>query len=225
MAGKIAPVALPDRLDDILAGLPRDWSAARVDLSLEEAAEADRAALILAPVMPGRAGPAFSLQVSAAAGGGGPTPDRARRVLARLDEAGIRARLTLASHEEEAPAEAASAPRPQTLAAAWDELVAKLPADWSDLYVELRLGSTDFLDRAALLLGPVNPATFDVDLGFRFRCAHSFGYGAAPQMARRCLERLDEEEITGELSVVRALSDARPVATQGPVWRLGGRAV
>ena len=218
-------MALSDRLDDILAGLPRDWSAAAVDLSLEEASEADRAALILAPASPGRSGPAFRLQVSTAVGEAGTTPDRARRLLARLDEAGIRARLALVSHEEEVPVAAATEPGPEPLAAAWDGLVARLPADWSDLYVELHLGSTDFLDRAALLLGPVNPATFDVDLGFRFRCAHSFGYGAAPEMARRCLERLDEDGITGELRVVRALSDTKPVATQGPVWRLGGRAV
>ena len=218
-------MALPDRLDELLAGLPRDWSTARVDLSLEDAGQADRAALILAPAMPGRAGPAFRLQVSTSTGAAGTTPDRARRMLARLDETGIRARLALVSHEEEVPVATEAGPTRERLAAAWDALVASLPADWSDLYVELRLGSTDFLERAALLLGPVNPATFDVDLGFRFRCAHSFGYGAAPEMARRCLERLDEDGITGELRFVRALSDTKPVATQGPVWRLGGRAV
>ena len=218
-------MSLSDRLDELLAGLPRDWSRAQVELSLEDGAYADRAALILAPASPGRAGPAFRLQVSTAAGAAGTTPDRARRVLARLDAAGVRARLTLAAHEEAPPVEAERPPEPRTLAAAWDELVVKLPPDWSDLYVELRLGSTDFLERAALLLGPVNPATFDVDLGFRFRCANRFGYGVAPQMARRCLERLDEDGITGTLSVVRALSDTKPVATQGPVWRLGGRAV
>ena len=44
-------------------------------------------------------------------------------------------------------------------------------------------------------------------------------------MARRCLERLDRDGITGRLRVVRVVSDARPVYTQGPVWYLGGRAV
>jgi hypothetical protein len=44
-------------------------------------------------------------------------------------------------------------------------------------------------------------------------------------MARRCFERLDEEGIRGELRVLHALSDTRPVQTQGPVWYLGGRSV
>ena len=44
-------------------------------------------------------------------------------------------------------------------------------------------------------------------------------------MARRCLERLDEEEVGAELKVLRVLSDTDAVATQGPVWRVGGKAV
>jgi hypothetical protein len=221
-------VALPEHFTELLDGLPRDWSVARVDVTVGDPAEADRAALILAPSTPGRTGSTFHLHVS----GGGESPgvpsDRARRVLARLDEAGIRARLKVGSYDTGEPA---AAPAPEkvggrkTLAATWDELVAKLPADWSDLYLELELDSTDFLERGALLLAPVNPTTFGVGVGVRFRCAHRFGYGAAPQMARRCLARLDEEGITGTLSVVRVLSDTKPVATQGPVWRLGGRAV
>jgi len=59
----------------------------------------------------------------------------------------------------------------------------------------------------------------------RFRCARAFGYGVSPEMAGRCLERCDEEGITGEVEILRALSDSYPVATQGPVWYVGGRAV
>jgi hypothetical protein len=44
-------------------------------------------------------------------------------------------------------------------------------------------------------------------------------------MVWRCLARLDEEGIPGQLRVVLALSDTRPVGTQGPVWYVGGRAV
>jgi hypothetical protein len=42
-------------------------------------------------------------------------------------------------------------------------------------------------------------------------------------MVRRCLERCDEERIRGAVSVFWALSDTHPVATQGPVWYVGGR--
>jgi hypothetical protein len=44
-------------------------------------------------------------------------------------------------------------------------------------------------------------------------------------MAERCFARCDEERITGEVEILRALSDTFPVATQGPVWYVGGRAV
>jgi hypothetical protein len=44
-------------------------------------------------------------------------------------------------------------------------------------------------------------------------------------MARRCLARLDEEGIRGVVRVLYALSDTDPVGTQGPVWRLEGKAV
>ena len=44
-------------------------------------------------------------------------------------------------------------------------------------------------------------------------------------MTERCLERLDHERIPGRFSVLRALSDTKPVSTQGPVWYVGGRAV
>jgi hypothetical protein len=44
-------------------------------------------------------------------------------------------------------------------------------------------------------------------------------------MVRRCLARLDEEGIPGEVRIVLALSDTHPVGTQGPVWYVGGKAV
>ena len=60
---------------------------------------------------------------------------------------------------------------------------------------------------------------------FRFRVARMFGYGASPEMTRRCLERLDAEGIPGRLTVLHVLSDTHNVATQGPVWRVAGKAV
>jgi hypothetical protein len=44
-------------------------------------------------------------------------------------------------------------------------------------------------------------------------------------MARRCFERLDADGIRGGVRVLWALSDTRPVQTQGPVWYSGGRSV
>jgi hypothetical protein len=93
------------------------------------------------------------------------------------------------------------------------------------VYAEVRFDSTDYIEGAALLLAPLNPARSDGPYALRFRCAHHFGYGAAPEMATRCFERCDEQGITGEVEILRALSDTNPVGTQGPVWLVGGRAV
>ena len=39
------------------------------------------------------------------------------------------------------------------------------------------------------------------------------------------VKRVDQEEIRGELKILRVLADTHPVATQGPVWYVEGRSV
>ena len=125
---------------------------------------------------------------------------------------------------DEAPPEPAIS-RP-SLAAEWDAALVMLPSDWSDLLCEIDLTSTDYIDRAALLMAPLNPYQTDSGApGFQFRVARTFGYGASAGMVSRCLTRLDHDGIPGEVRVLRALSDTHPVATQGPVWYIGGKAV
>jgi hypothetical protein len=213
----------------MLRGLPRGWSLARFDLTLEETEEADRAALILAPATPGRTGSSFQFYVHGGAEHLAPTPEIVRRVLGRLDDEGIRGRLKLVSQEAAPGAPAVERPerahRDRPLPAQWDELLRRLPPDWSDLYAEIELDSSDFVDRGALLLAPVNPARFGGPLSLRFRCARVRGYGVAPEMARRCLERLDAERITGTVRALRVLSETQHVATQGPVWYVEGKSV
>lgn len=218
-------MALAERADEILRGLPRGWERARLDVTVEESEDADRAALVLAPATPGRSGASFRLHVASGAQRGGASPETARRVLGRLDAEGIRARIKLAGHEAQAAEPAAREPERQPLAAQWDALLARLPPDWSDLFAEVELNSTDFLERGALLLAPVNPARHGDSATFRFRAARNKGYGVAAGMARRCLERLDEEGITGRVRVLRVLSGTELAATQGPVWLVGGHSV
>lgn len=144
-------------------------------------------------------------------------------MLRRLYDEGIRGTIQLVSSDEAAPA---PAPARASLAADWDAAIGVLPADWSDLLCELELTSSDHVERAALLIAPINPVQTGTSRpGFRFRAAHTFGYGASSGMVRRCLARLDEDGIPGEVRIVRALSDTHPVATQGPVWYVGGKAV
>jgi len=202
-------------------GLPEDWAEARLLLRVPDPARADRAAELLGPLNAGRA--AEGLTFSCARRGAGPLPDLMARLLSRLDAEGIKGELELVSTSTAQPAPAA-APRPR-LAEEWDAAVAALPPDWTDVYGELELTSTDYLDGAALLTAPLNPARHGDGPAFRFRCARRFGYGASPGMVRRCLERLDEEGITGEVRIVHALSDTHPASTQGPVWYVGGRSV
>jgi hypothetical protein len=219
-------MALAERVDELIRGLPRDWERARLELTLDEPDEADRAALILAPATPGRSGPTFTVHVYNGPVDAGATPGIARRVFSRLDEAGIRGRVRLAGAERPVPSPAATAPAERsTLAGSWDALLRRLPADWSDLYGEIELDSSDYLDRGALLLAPMNPARAESAAGFRFRAARRKGYGVAPVMARRAFERLDDEGLTGRLRVLRVLSDTSSPFSQGPVWREDGRAV
>ena len=200
--------------------LPEDWGDARLRLTVADAGDCDRAAALLGPANPGRHGKVLSF--FAARRGAGPSPELVRRLLARLDREGIDAHLELVGSSE---ATAVAAVEPRRFAPAWDAEVAALPDDWTDLYAEVELYSSDYLERAALLLAPVNPARDDGRAAFRFRCARSFGYGASPEMTRRCLARLDEEGMRGSARILRALSDTKPVQTQGPVWYVGGRSV
>jgi hypothetical protein len=217
----LRPVSLVDQWREMVAGLPGDWTDARLRLTIEDEGAASRAAALLAPLAPGRRGNV--LRFYATRRGGGRTPALVERLLARLDEERIRGELELVGAGEAEPAPPVTH-RP-TLAGTWDASVAALPADWSDLYAEVELVSSDWLDRAALLMAPLNPARYGGVPGFRFRVARRFGYGTSPEMTRRCLERVDQEHIRGELRVLRVLSDTDPVHTQGPVWYVEGRSV
>jgi hypothetical protein len=219
-------MALAERADELVRGLPRDWEHARIDVTLEDE-DADRAALMLAPAGPGRSGRTFTFHVAPGTSDQGVSPGLVRRVLGHLDAAEIPGRIRLAEIERATPPErpaVSPAPEPQTLAACWDALVRRLPPDWSDLYAEIELDSSDYLDRGALLLAPVNPARAGGP-SFRFRAAKHQGYGVAPVMARRAFERLDGEGLSGRVRILRVLSDTSSPFSQGPVWREGGRAV
>jgi hypothetical protein len=198
--------------------LPPNWTDVRLVLKVRER-DADRAAALLGGTNPLRHRDSLRLFVSRSGGVG---PEALRRALLRLDRQGIGGTLELAGVQEEPTAVAVA---PATLASQWEAALATLPADWSDMHAELVLRSSDHLERAALLAAPLNPTRPRGTIALRFRVARRFGYGASAPMARRCLERLDEEGIRGEVKVLRVLCDSNAVATQGPVWRVRGKAV
>jgi hypothetical protein len=213
-------MGLVDQWNGVENALDPKWRDARLELAVDDGARIGRAAALLGPASPGRMGSVIRFTVGR--GGAFVGPEAARRMLKRIDDEGIAGTLTLVSSDAAAPEPAISR---ASLAAEWDAAIAVLPSDWSDLLCELELTSSDHIEKGALLLSPLNPIQGTGRPGFRFRCAHTFGYGASPEMVRRCLARLDGERIPGEVRVLRAMSDTHPVATQGPVWRIGERAV
>jgi hypothetical protein len=219
-------VTLARQWRHIQAELPADWVHARLALATAIPEQLDRAAALLGPLTPGRAGDRLRFEVIRR--GQAQSPAAVERALVRLDEERIRGSLELVGALDTAPPGYATPAAPQvdeSVAEAWDDLVAALPEDWSDVYGQILLTSSDHLDPAALALAPINPGRYGPALGFRFRCARSFGYGASPRMVRRCFARLDELGIDGSVSILRVLSGTKPVGTQGPVWYVEGKAV
>jgi len=214
-------VSLVEQWRAVEESLPAGWGDVRLRLTVRDEGDCDRAAALLAPANPGRRGKVISF--FAARRGAGLSPSRVRDLLARLDREGIDGELERVGIGEEPVLP--PPPERRTFVAAWDAELAALPEDWTDIYAEVELFSSDYLERAALLLAPANPSRYGGKPGFRFRVARRFGYGASAEMARRCLERLDEEGIHGVVRVLWALSDTEPVQTQGPVWYAGGKTV
>jgi hypothetical protein len=197
--------------------LDRSWSEARIRVVLDESGSTERAAQLLAPLQPFRAG--AEVLIFRAVG----RAESVRRLLDRLDEEHIRATLEVISSDPipDSPPE----PEEPTIRESWEAALRTIPADWSDLLAEVELRSSDWIEQAAVEMVPLNPLRVGDELVLRFRAARRFGYGASPQMVARCLSRCDERGMRGEVRILRVLSDTRPIHTQGPVWQLDGRTV
>lgn len=206
---------------ELQAELPAGWTMVALRLELRDDDTADRAATLLAPAQPYRAEPRV-LRLSVALDGSATAPNGMNRLLERLDAANLGGQLRLSgTHTAPVPTEREIT----SLVESWDTAVAGLPADWSDLYCEFELLSTDYIERAAVLCIQMNPRRDGDRAAMRFRSARIAGYGAAPGMVRRCFERCDDESIRGSVQVLRAISDSHLAATQGPVWLLAGKTV
>jgi hypothetical protein len=214
-------VSLAQQWQQVQASLPEDWGDVRLSLTLGNERQLPRAIGLLGPLQPVRAG--RELRFYASRTGTAASPGAVARALSRLDEELIGGQLQVLATSETTVAPAV--PGREPLVGPWDRAVAALSDDWTDVYAQIDFTSSDHLDPAALALAPLNPSRYGDTPGFRFRCAREFGYGASPQMVRRCLARLDERGIPGEVQILRALSDTKPVGTQGPVWYVGGKVV
>jgi hypothetical protein len=104
-----------------------------------------------------------------------------------------------------------------TLAAQWDDIIARQSEDWSTIDIELELMDASQSEEVALVLSPLNPwHQRDWRSGvFRFRAARVFGYGTAAELCRKRLSTLDLVGVSGTMRVLSRMADVRPVATQG----------
>ena len=204
--------------------LPQGWSRAELRLTTVDGRAAAQATAMLAPAQPFRPEP-HVLRFASARDGSATGPDGITRLLRRLDEARVRGHLELADTSAPVALEEQPPEPLLSLVASWQAAVAGLPPDWSDLYGEIRLESSDYIDPGAVLLAPINPRRDGTRLALRFRAARLAGYGASAGMVERCLERCDGMGMQGSVEVLRVLSDTRLVATQGPTWLLSGKNV
>jgi hypothetical protein len=214
-------MGLAEQWRELEAGLPSGWGETRVVLMLDPAGTEEASAL-LAPLAPLRTD-SRSLSIRITRDPGGPGADALRRGLERLDARRLGGELSL--HDTREPESKAAAPAAASLAESWQSALTAVPADWSDLLGEIELDSSDYLDRAAVHLAPLNPRRHGERSALRFRSARQFGYGASAGMVVACLGRCDRDGVRGSVRVLRFLCDTHPVGTQGPVWQIDGEMV
>jgi hypothetical protein len=209
---------LVDQWKTLGSELPDTWSAAELEFRLEQRSEAELASRLLGPAQPYRPEPGV-LRFRVARDGTAPSPDGIQRLFRRIDAERIHGKLSLV---RSATREAVVAPDEQSLVETWAAAEQSLPADWSHAFCELEVLSTDYVERASLDCVQMNLRRVGDTATLRFRAARTFGYGAAPQMVRRCLERCDADGIKGTVRILHAVSSSDPVGTQGPVWMAAG---
>ena len=102
------------------------------------------------------------------------------------------------------------------LADDFQELLDALPADWTDLELDLRIADESRYVDAAVLLTLINAQPYSkADWHWRLLIAQSFGHAAAPETVKGALANLDEEEIEGEM-ILREVREGR--AEVVPMW-------
>src|SRR5437660_7996336 len=88
------------------------------------------------------------------------------------------------------------------LADTFNEIVASLTDDWTDLELDLRIfDERRYIDAATLLVTCNSQPYSRHDWHWRLLVAHRFGHAAAVPAVHTALALLDEAEIAGEIAV------------------------
>ena len=86
------------------------------------------------------------------------------------------------------------------LAASFKEIVEALPADWTDIQVDLRLADEDRYIDASIPMTQINAQPYSqAEWHFRINVAKGFGHGAPAETVGWVLDMLDRQGIEGEL--------------------------
>ena len=98
---------------------------------------------------------------------------------------------------------------PVALAEDFEQLLRSLPADWTDLELDLRIEDESRYVDAAVILSTANAQPYSkADWHWRLLVAHSFGHAAAAETVAAVLAKLDTEGITGEM-LLREVREGR----------------
>jgi hypothetical protein len=88
------------------------------------------------------------------------------------------------------------------LAEDFQRVLDTLPADWTDLELDLRIADESQYVDSAVALSQVNAQVYSRrDWHWRLLVAHSFGHAAAAETVKGVLAKLDGEGVAGELRV------------------------
>jgi predicted alpha/beta hydrolase family esterase len=91
-----------------------------------------------------------------------------------------------------------------SLATDFQQILATLPPDWTDLEVDMRIEEESRYVDTAVALSQVNAQVYNYPReGWQWRLlvAHSFGHAAAAQTVAGVLAKLDSDGVRGELRV------------------------
>ena len=89
-----------------------------------------------------------------------------------------------------------------------------LPADWTDLDLDLRIDDEDRYIEAAVALSQVNAQPYSKhDWHWRILVAHEFGHAAAAQTVKGVLAKLDGAGLTGAMRM-REIREGRAEVVQ-----------
>jgi hypothetical protein len=91
------------------------------------------------------------------------------------------------------------------LAADFQQILDSLPPDWTDLEVDVRIEDESQYVDTAVAVSQVNAQVYQHPHAegwhWRLLIAKSFGHAAAPESVKGVLEKLDADDVAGELRV------------------------